>query len=95
VTFVLINSAPDGRHVRVFKTLARTQMEVERFLGRAIPEFAANRPYYSDYGNRLVVEERPDGWTPSCERNLADAFDARECGEATKAQLALLTKAGF
>lgn len=92
--FVLINSAPDGRHESVHKTLDAAGEALAKMLGYPV-EVKLGEPYYSDWGNRLVVEARPAGHTAAKERALRAAFDARECGTATKAQLALLDRRGF
>jgi hypothetical protein len=89
MTYVLINNAPDGRHVSVHKTQALAHRALTRHLGRWV-EFAVGEAFVSDWGNRLVVEERPAGHTAAREAALAKAFDAREMGVATKRQLALL-----
>jgi hypothetical protein len=90
MSYVLINNAPDGRHVRTFPTFQKAQAALEAFLGRAIPDCAPNRPYTCDFGNRLVIEERPNGHNAQREQRYAAAFDAREYGIATKSQLKLL-----
>ncbi len=92
--FVLINRAPDGVHESVHKTLEAAGEALSQHLGRKV-EARLGEAYYSDWGNRLVVERRPAGHTAAKERALRAAFDARECGVATKAQLALLEKRGF
>lgn len=90
--YVLINNAPDGRHVRPFGTMAKAQAALEDFLGRAIPGCAPDTPYYGDWGNRLVIEQRPDGWSAKLEQRFGAAYDAREMGRATRSQLALLAQ---
>jgi hypothetical protein len=92
MTHVLINNAPDGQHVRTFKTEAAALKALAEFLGRKVEGLAINRSYVSDWGNRLIVEKRAAGHTAAREIALANAFDAREMGTATKRQLALLDK---
>lgn len=94
MSFVLINHAPDGTHNHVYKTVAAAERALVAFLGHPV-EFALGRDYYSDWGNHLVVEERAAGHTARSEAALRSAFDARECGTATKRQLALLDRKGF
>jgi len=56
----------------------------------------ANRRYTDDYGRRLVIERMPSGITTAKQLDrLGEAYDARECGIATKAQLALLARANY
>jgi hypothetical protein len=93
--YVVINRASDGRHITCHATLLEAQWKMERMIGQRSTPFVVGRDYYSDWGNVLVIEERPDTWTASLETRLADAFDARECGIATPAQLALLEKNDF
>lgn len=97
MTFVLINSAPDGVHESVHKTLDAAGAALAKHLGRPIEarHVRLGEAYYSDWGNRLVIEARPAGHTARIERQLRAAFDARECGTATEAQLALLDKRGL
>jgi hypothetical protein len=96
MTYVLINHAPDGTHNRTFKTETAAFKALADFLGRRPgAQFVVGAEYYSDWGNRLVIEERAAGHTATKETALRKAFDARECGVATKRQLALLDKEGF
>ncbi len=93
--FVLINHAPDGTHESVHRNELSAKRALARMLGREPAEFKPGRSYISDFGARLVVEERPSGHSVRDERALRRAFDARECGTATKAQLAFLERKGF
>lgn len=95
MTYVLINSACDGRHVRAFKTEAAALKAMADWFGRPVDGYVSGRTYYGDWGNRLTVEERPSGHTVAREARLAKAYDARECGTATKSQMALLESLGF
>jgi hypothetical protein len=97
MSFVLINHAPDGTHSRVFKTARGALKALRDYLTRA-PDagpLEVGQTYYSDWGNRLVVEERPAGHRAATETALRAAYDARECGTATKRQIALLDRHGF
>jgi hypothetical protein len=94
MAYVLINRAEDGTHESVHKTEALAIRALVKMLGRPV-EFELGRAYVSDWGNRLVVEERAAGHTAKSERALREAYDARECGIATKRQLALLDRQGF
>jgi len=93
--FVLINHAEDGTHESVHRNEVSAKRALARMLGREPAEFAPGRTYISDFGNRLIVETRPSGHNARDERALRRAFDARECGHATKRQLALLARVGF
>ena len=93
-TYVLINSACDGRHVHVYKSEARAFKALANYGVHPAHNLRLNRDYYSDWGNRLCVEERPDGWTAQREQSYAAAYDAREMGTATKRQLATLERLG-
>lgn len=98
MTYVLINHAPDGTHNRTFKTEAAALKALAEMMGRDHDfgePLKACRTYHSDWGNALTVEERAAGHTATKETALRKAFDARECGVATKRQLALLDKEGF
>lgn len=91
MTFVLINNQSDGRHVRAFKTEAAALKALAKFMGRPVGDFKVGQTVYDDWGGRLVVEERPSGHTAAREAAFAKAYDAREMGTATKAQLKLLS----
>jgi hypothetical protein len=96
MSFVLINHALDGTHTSAHNTATAALAALAAMLGRATDDWGeplcVGRAYYSDWGNRLVVEERPGGHTAQVEDELRAAFDARECGIATAQQLALLEK---
>lgn len=97
-SYVLINRAPDGTHNRTFKSEALALAALAEMLGRETHEgqpLKISTTYYSDWGNALTVEERAAGHTAARETALREAFDARECGTATKRQLALLDKHRF
>jgi hypothetical protein len=93
--YVVINEAPDGRHIHTFTTLEKARKHMEAMIGKREYPFEVNVNYISDWGNVLCIEERADNWTTSLERRMGDAYDARECGTATKAQLKLLEDKGF
>lgn len=93
--YVVINNAPDGRHISCYSTLEKAQKQVLGLIGNPQWPFLIGRTYYSDWGNAITIEERPDNWTQSIEKRMSEAFDARECGTATSAQLALLDKHMF
>lgn len=95
MTYVLINNAPDGRYYHCFSTMERAFRYLSHFLDGEVKGFKVGQVYVSDWGNRLVIEPRPEGWSARKERRLAEAFDARECGVATPRQLELLTKSGW
>jgi hypothetical protein len=93
--YLVINSAPDGRHLSLYPTIEKARERVLSMVGGVEREFAVGTPYYSDWGNRLTIETRPDTWTISMEEKVGAAFDARECGTATKHQLSLLDLMGY
>jgi hypothetical protein len=97
MSYVLIIRAEDGRHVHVYKSAIRAQAALEGQLGRKFdPEdVVLNRAHYDDWGRRLVLEHRPDGWSKAKEERWAEAYDARECGIATKNQLNFLASIRF
>ena len=91
MSFVLINHAPDGTHMRVFETDGAAKDVLSTMLGgdQGVP-LVIGRTYYSDWGNALTIEERPPGWSADAEEARRHAYDARECGTLTDAQEALL-----
>lgn len=93
--YLVINSACDGRYLSMYHTLEKARERVLSMVGGAPRPFAINTPYYSDWGNRLYIEERPDDWTLALESKVGRAYDARECGIATSSQIALLDRLGF
>jgi hypothetical protein len=93
--YVVINNACDGRHVHTYSTLQKAQKRMKNMIGKRETPFLPNISYISDWGNVLIIEERPDNWTSATENKIADAYDARECGTATKSQLRLLESKGF
>ena len=93
--YVVINNACDGRHVSTHATFELAQNKMTKMIGPRPESFELNRTYISDWGNALTIEKRTDNWTSSLEHQMADAFDARECGTATVAQLKLLEDKGF
>lgn len=97
-TYVVINHAEDGTHNRVFKAKDGAQQYVAGFLNfgvDAFRTFTLGHTYVGDFGNQLVIEERPDGWTAARETALRNAYDARECGTLSKRQKALLETLGW
>lgn len=95
MSYVLINYSCDGTHNRVFKTPEKAKNALALFLGRKVEEISLDRSYYGDFGNRLIIEEREASHTARSETALRDAYDARECGVATKKQLTMLNKKGY
>jgi hypothetical protein len=93
--YIVINRAPDGRHVSLYLTIEGARKRVEDMVGKREYTFEINREYFSDWGNVLCIEERPEDWTIILERSISAAFDARECGTATPKQLKLLEDRGF
>ena len=95
-TYVLIIEAEDGRHARTFKSEARAIGALKSYVpGMGEGQYKVGHTYYSDWGRRLTIEERADGWNARTEEAVGDAYDARECETATKRQLALLAKHGM
>jgi hypothetical protein len=97
MSYVLINHAPDGTHHHAYKTAAGALKALRAYLTRSLDAgpLEVGQTYYSDWGNALTVEARPAGHTAAKERALFHAYNARECGSATKRQLALLEREGF
>jgi len=93
--YVVINRACDGTHISSHATFEKAQKRVEEMVGRREGPFKLNQPYCSDWGNVLTIEERPGNWTANTERRVSEAFDANECGFATKAQIKLLHEKGW
>jgi hypothetical protein len=93
--YVVINNACDGKHISVHATLLEAQWKVQEQVGQRSESFVVGRAYYSDWGNRVVIEQRADNWTVAIEKRIDAAFDARECGCATKVQIKLLDDNGF
>ena len=92
--YVVINNAEDGRHVSMYATRHAAAKYVDEIIGRVAAR-ELGQPYYSDWGQRLVIEERPDHWTVRLEKQVRAAYDARECGTASKFQTALLEGLGW
>jgi hypothetical protein len=94
MAFVLINHAPDGIHTTAHNTATAALARLAAMLGRSPDDYdnplIVGRAYYSEWGNRLVVEERSLGHTAQLEEQLRAAYDARECDFATAQQIALL-----
>lgn len=97
--------AEDGRHVSVYQTAAKAVEALIRnagqgggvaeamrdSAGRELEYGSAVYRYVDDFGRRHVIE-----WTAARNKReleaYGDAYDARECGIATKAQLRLLNR---
>jgi hypothetical protein len=92
--YLVINSAPDGRHVSLHASMDKANQKVRDMLGRPV-NCELGISYYSDWGNRLIIETRPDNWTVGMERRVRMAYDARECGTATTSQTELLERLGW
>jgi hypothetical protein len=97
MTFVLIDHAHDGTQTKVRTTAAAALGALAAMIGGTTdnwtgPPLRVGHPYHSEWGNRLVVEERPAGHTARTEDLLRDAFDGRERGTATAQQLTLRRK---
>jgi hypothetical protein len=90
--------AEDGRHYHVYNTRdeAFDAMASTGGFDRATLAPDDRRAWTSkidDWGRRLTVEECPEGIkTVEDLEALVDAYDARECGEATAEQLELLNR---
>ena len=93
--YVVINRASDGVYTSTHSSLALARKKVKDMVGKRSFEFQIGGYYYSDCGNRLTIEERPHDWSSSTEDRIRRAYDARECGVATSAQLKLLENKGF
>ena len=96
MAYVLNIFAEDGAHPKVFKTIDDAGRELTRQMG-AKPRDGVqlNKRYHDSWGRRLVIEERPAGWTARKETMLGEAYDARECGTATPEQIAFLHHFNF
>ena len=96
MAYVLLILAEDGVHPKVFKDLDSAGRELTRQMGRKPRDgIVLQKRYRDNWGRTLIIEERPKGWTAPKERALGAAFDARETGTATPAQLALLEQHHF
>lgn len=95
--------AEDGTHFHVYGSVEGAARAYADQLGRDLrPEVLATlkdgvpvRAVGDDWGRRISVYPAPGALTTAKQMAaLRRAYDARECGVATKAQLALLAKAG-
>jgi len=84
-------SACDGSSYRIYASEAKARAAVEKFCGYPMPEGRSSM--VDDYGTRHTIEEVSDrvksGRTMEA---IERAYGARECGTATKRDLALLAK---
>jgi hypothetical protein len=93
--FVWTNYSIDGTHTRTFRSEKTAIAALVKFLGRADDcgeAICVGKSFYDNYGARQFIEERVTYVTAKQEDAQRRAFDARECGTATKRQLALLEK---
>jgi hypothetical protein len=98
MSYVLINRAEDGVHTKVYQTQQAALDAMFWELGLHADFYSSmkvGQTYTDDWGRRFTVEERRSGHTAKREDALRRAYDARECGYATKRQLAMLEKEGF
>lgn len=89
--------AEDGRHARTFATAERAAAYVAKQIGRPVPveTVIRARTYYDDWGRALYLSVLPDSVATGAQvERLHRAYDARECGTATAAQLRMLEKHG-
>lgn len=89
----------DGSSSKRFKTEAGALKSLARFLGSETWDgepLRSGRAYHDNYGGRHYIEEAPASVTSArTDEALKRAYDARECGTATKQQLALLDRHNF
>jgi hypothetical protein len=79
----------------MYHTLEKARDRIHSMIGGTKEEYKVGNPYFSDWGNRLIIEERPDDWTLVKESKVGRAFDNYECGVATEAQVTLLKEVGW
>lgn len=89
--YLLINHAQDGTHFRLFNYKEAAIKALSLHLPHARP-LAVGLWYTSDWGNQLIIAERPENWSIKMEEKYKRAFDARETGTASKQQLELLSE---
>lgn len=87
--YLLINHAQDGTHFRLFNHKEAAIKALSLYLPHARP-LAVGLWYTSDWGNQLIIAERPDDWSVKKEERYKRAYDARETGTASPKQLKLL-----
>jgi len=89
----------DGRSSKRFKTETAALASVAKSMGRDHDygePLQANRRYVDDNGGTHIVEEVSSSVrSAATDEALGRAYDARECGTATKRQLALLDRHGM
>jgi hypothetical protein len=94
--YVVITNAADGRHVSIHASIDKANQKLRDLVGgHDGKRFVVGKTYYSDWGSYVTIEERPANWTLTIEHRIAKAYDAREVGIATAAQLKLLADRGF
>lgn len=86
----------DGSWSKRFKTEAGALKSLAKFLGSETWDgepLRSRRAYHDDFGGRHYIEEvAASVRSGRTDEAIGRAFDARECGTATKAQLALLAR---
>lgn len=89
----------DGTHTKVFPNRWRALEAMARSLGYDEDDGNQLRPdrdYIDSNGGRHIVEHLPYGINNARQADaLREAYDARECGTATKRQLAMLERLFF
>jgi hypothetical protein len=95
MAWAIVNRAEDGRHVKSYTTQAMASQAMRDLVGRreglsgAIPD---NTTVTDDWGRRVTITQMKKGMTGKVYAALLEAYDARETGEITEAQTALLAK---
>jgi hypothetical protein len=93
MSYILIIHAEDGSHYECYASETKARAAMSYQVGRDIP--APFRRASDDWGRRIVIEDRPNGWSVAKEKRLNAAYNARECGTETASQLAFLSACNF
>ncbi len=95
MAFNFVNHAEDGTYDHVFATEGEAFKALTDFLGYTPEVLRVGKDYIGHYGNRLCVVPVADGLDNETLSAIRDAYNLRECGEASAAQLALLETNGY
>ena len=95
MAFNFVNHAEDGTYDHIFPTEAEAFKALTDFLGYVPDILRVGKDYIGHYGNRLCVVPIADSIDDKTATAIREAYNARECGEASAAQTALLEKHGY
>lgn len=89
--WVHVGHEVDGRWVKGFATQHQAVSSLLQHANVPGGQPGEGSTYTSDIGGSHYIKQLPEGMTTAIYRRLLDAYDAREIGDATAHQRALLT----